>query len=69
MQAHPLKVYRKTRKLTQTMLAQELGVTSISVSRWETGSRKIDLDLLSEIAKKTGIPKLKLRPDLAAILD
>lgn len=65
---HPLRTYRTGRDLTQDALAKELGVSSITVSRWETGARKIDTDLLSEISTKTGIPKRQLRPDLAELL-
>lgn len=68
VQDHPLKTYRTGRDLTQDALAKELGVSSITISRWETGARKIDTDLLSEISEKTGIPKRQLRPDLAELL-
>lgn len=63
-----LRNYRTGRKLTQDALAKELGVTSISVSRWETGARKIDDDLLPMVSEKTGIPKRELRPDLVELL-
>ena len=69
MQNHPLKTYRADRDLTQDALAKELGVSSITVSRWETGARKIDTDLLPTVSEKTGIPKRKLRPDLSELLD
>jgi len=68
VQDHPLKAYRADRGLTQDALAKELGVSSITVSRWETGARKIDDALLHEIADKTGIPKRQLRPDLVELL-
>lgn len=67
MTDHPLKSYRTERNLTQDDLAKELGVSSVSVSRWETGARSIDTDLLPSISEKTGIPKSVLRPDLAAL--
>lgn len=66
---HPLRRYREDRGLTQDALAKELGVTSVSVSRWETGARKIDDDLLPRVSEKTGITKALLRPDLAALLE
>ena len=65
---HPLKRYRDSRGLTQDALAKELGVTSISVSRWETGARKIDDDLVVHVSEKTGIAAADLRPDLAILL-
>lgn len=66
---HPLRKYRKDRSLTQEALGKELGVTAQTVWRWETGSRRIDDDLLSIVAEKTGIAKALLRPDLAALME
>jgi transcriptional regulator with XRE-family HTH domain len=67
---HPLRNFRETQnpRLTQDQLANLLGVSKASVSRWETGTRKLDEDLLSSVSAKTGIPKAKLRPDLAELL-
>ena len=65
---HPLRVYRDRYGLTQGALAKSLGVSSITISRWETGARKIDDELLALVAQKTGIPRGALRPDLAALL-
>ncbi len=56
--------YRAQKGLTQAKLGEELGVTDVTVSRWETGQRKVDDDLLPIVSEKTGIPQLKLRPDL-----
>jgi transcriptional regulator with XRE-family HTH domain len=67
MSEHPLKTYRTAEGLTQAGLAAKLGVTDVTVSRWETGARKIELDLIASISEKTGIPKSALRPDLAAM--
>lgn len=67
---HPLRAYRERREptLTQEQLANFLGVSKASVSRWETGKRKLDEEnLLAAISAKTGIPAAKLRPDLAAM--
>ena len=66
--SHPLRAYRDSRGLTQDVLAKELGVTSISVSRWETGARQIDPTKLDLVSEKTGIPKRELRPDLAEVM-
>lgn len=65
---HPLKNYRLRRGVTQDALAKELGVSSITVSRWETGARRVDPALLTAIAEKTGIPVRDLRPDLAELV-
>ena len=40
----------------------------VTVARWETGIRKIGAEKLSDISAKTGIPRGKLRPDLAALM-
>lgn len=64
-----LRDYRTERGLTQEALAGDLGVTSITLSRWETGARRIAQSKLSEVSEKTGIPKRELRPDLADLLE
>lgn len=65
---HPLKTYRKAERLTQEGLAERLGVARTTVARWETGERNVDDDLLPKVSLVTGIPKAKLRPDLAKLL-
>lgn len=66
---HPLRAYRErhTPPLTQEQLAEQLGTSKASVSRWETGERKPEPEELLNIAKKTGIAPGALRPDLARI--
>lgn len=64
---HPLRAYRDAQqpKLSQRELAELLGVTVATVSRWETGERQPEPERLSIITEKTGIPARELRPDLA----
>ncbi len=45
-----LQELRKEKALTQEQLAERLGVTRRTVSRWETGSNVPDLDILIELA-------------------
>lgn len=45
-----LKELRNEKKLTQDQLAEKLGVSRRTVSRWETGSNMPDLDILIEMA-------------------
>ena len=45
-----LRTLRKGKGLTQEQLAEKLGVTGRSVSRWETGSNLPDLSILIELA-------------------
>ena len=46
-----LKALRKEQNLTQEALAERLGVSNRSVSRWETGSNLPDISLLVELAE------------------
>lgn len=45
-----LKNLRKEKGITQEQLAEKLGVSSRTVSRWETGSNLPDLGILIELA-------------------
>lgn len=45
-----LKTLRKEKAITQEQLAQKLGVSNRTVSRWETGFNMPDLDILIELA-------------------
>lgn len=45
-----LRELRKEKQFTQEQLAEWFGVTSRSVSRWETGSNMPDLSILVELA-------------------
>lgn len=67
---HPLRAFREEQEppLTQDQLADLLDVSRVTVWRWETHKRKVDDDLLLRVSEKTGIPKAKLRPDLASLL-
>ena len=46
---------RKEKKLTQEQLAEKLGVTSKSVSRWENGKNMPDYSILKELCNILGI--------------
>lgn len=46
-----LKKLRKEKNLTQEQLAEIMGVSNRSVSRWETGANLPDLDILIQIAE------------------
>lgn len=55
-----LKLIRKEKNLTQEQLAEQLGVSNRTVSRWENGNNMPDISLLSEIAEfyDVSIPEL-----------
>ncbi len=50
-----LKGLRKEKGITQEQLAERMGVSSRTVSRWETGSNMPDLDVLIELADYYGV--------------
>ena len=50
-----MKKFRLAKKFTQEDVAEKLGVTAQSVSRWECGNTLPDVLLLPEIAKLYGI--------------
>lgn len=58
-----LKLLRKEKNLTQEQLAEQLGVSNRTVSRWENGNNMPDISLLSEIAEfyDVSIPELIYR--------
>ena len=70
MQIHPLKAFRENQNppLSQIELAEMLDVARETVTRWENGSRKIDEQKLTSVARKTKIPARVLRPDLAKLM-
>lgn len=57
-----LKVLRKEKGLTQEQLAEILGVSGRTVSRWETGMNMPDLSILIQVAEFYGV-------DIKEILD
>ena len=67
MTDHPLKEFRDREKLSQGQLAELLGVSRVSVTRWENRTRLPDEKHLPRIHEKTGIQPSALRPDKAAI--
>jgi len=50
-----LRELRRQQNLTQEQLAEQLGVSRRTVSRWETGSNLPDLDVLIELSDAYGV--------------
>ena len=50
-----LKKLRKEQGLSQQALANKLHITKTSISRWESGQRQPDIDMISRIAKALGV--------------
>ncbi|QHJ78446.1 MAG: hypothetical protein [Bacteriophage sp.] len=51
-----LKRYRRAAHLTQKNVADALGVNRVSVTQWENGSAKPNIERLGELAKLFGVP-------------
>ena len=55
-----IKQLREARKLTQTELAEKIGVSSKTVSKWETAKGLPDISLLQPLAQALGICVIEL---------
>jgi len=55
-----IKQLRETRKLTQADLAEKIGVSSKTVSKWETAKGLPDISLLQPLAQALGISVIEL---------
>lgn len=55
-----IKKYREEARLTQTELAQVLGVSDKAVSKWETGRSYPDITLIEPLAKALGLSAIEL---------
>jgi transcriptional regulator with XRE-family HTH domain len=67
---HPLMKFRlsQTPPMSQSKLAELIGVTRSCINRIEMGTRLIGIDILARMARETGLPPAILRPDLKAVL-
>ena len=55
-----VKQLRENKKLTQADLAERIGVSSKTVSKWETGKGLPDISLLQPLAQALGISVIEL---------
>ena len=55
-----IKLLRESRKLTQAELAEKIGVSSKTVSKWETAKGLPDISLLQPLAGALGISVIEL---------
>lgn len=55
-----IKALRENKKLTQTELAEKIGVCSKTVSKWETAKGLPDISLLQPLAQALGISVIEL---------
>ena len=55
-----IKQLRESRKLTQAELAEKIGVSSKTISKWETAKGLPDVSLLQPLAQSLGISVIEL---------
>ena len=55
-----IKELRESRKLTQAELAEKIGVSSKTISKWETAKGLPDISLLQPLAQALGISVIEL---------
>jgi transcriptional regulator with XRE-family HTH domain len=48
-------VYRKIKKITQIQMSKELGVSTVTLSSWETGKSLPNINQLYKISKILGV--------------
>ena len=61
---NPFKQFRDAKKLNKAQAAQLLGVNKSTFSRWENGISMPDIGTVGELAKRMGVSRKKLRPDV-----
>lgn len=54
--AFNLKLFRKKKSLTQSILAKKIGVTQQTYSKWETGKSRPSYKNLQKISKVLEVP-------------
>lgn len=55
-----IAAWREDKGLSQEALGLRLGVSDVTVSRWETGKRRPDLDAQAAIAEALGVEPVDL---------
>ena len=58
--AATIKSLREAKGLTQSQLAEQIGVSDKAVSKWETGKGLPDLSLLEPLGQALGVSVLEL---------
>ena len=62
---HPLTSYRARNRLSLEDLGRLVGVSRVTVYRWETRERLPKPAHAAKLVRITGIPLVKWRPDMA----
>lgn len=55
-----IKRLRETKNLTQTQLAEKIGISSKAVSKWETGKGLPDISLIEPLSSALGVSVMEL---------
>lgn len=57
-----IRAIRKKKGLTQTQLAEKLGISQVHLGRLETNARSLDLEQVENIAKVLGVKPFDILP-------
>lgn len=55
-----IKFYRNEKKISQEELAEKLGVSRVTITRYENGTRVPSIDMLRKIAKALDVPPIRI---------
>lgn len=55
-----IKLYRNEKKISQEELAEKLGVSRVTITRYENGTRVPSIDMLRKIAKALDVPPIRI---------
>lgn len=62
----PIRFYRIKAKMTQTELAQKVGVTTETISQWELGKNRPQTSYLEKLSDALGVPTQQLYTEIYA---
>jgi transcriptional regulator with XRE-family HTH domain len=68
MTRHPIERARLAQGLSRRALAHALGISHVTVWRWETQGIIPEIPMLLRLAQFLGVPALELAPELSAVL-
>ena len=57
-----IKAFRKLRGLTQSELAERLGISQVHLGRLENNARSLDLELIDKLSKALNVKPYELLP-------
>jgi len=69
MERHRIEIEREARGLSRRQLAKRLGVSHVTVWRWETQGVHPEFEMLEKLCDLFGVRAIDLDPSLAALIE